>query len=77
MSSPKISIVMPCFNAESTISDSIESVLNQTFTKFELIISDDHSTDKSIEIIKQYNDPRIKLISNKKIKVLQVQEIQP
>lgn len=68
MSSPKISIVMPCFNAESTISDSIESVLNQTFTKFELIISDDHSTDKSIEIIKQYNDPRIKLISNKKNK---------
>lgn len=62
----KISIVMPAFNSDSVIKESIESVLNQTHANFELIICDDLSTDNTKEIIKKYveKDSRIKLINN-------------
>ncbi|GAB1440031.1 glycosyltransferase [Providencia sp.] len=59
-----VSIIMPCYNAEKYISESINSVLAQTYTKFELIIIDDSSTDKSINIISEYQDDRIKLIKS-------------
>ncbi|MEQ5679554.1 glycosyltransferase family 2 protein [Providencia rettgeri] len=59
-----VSIIMPCYNAEKYISESINSVLAQTYTKFELIIIDDSSTDKSINIISEYQDNRIKLIKS-------------
>ena len=45
---------MPCYNAERFIAQSIESVLAQTYTNWELLITDDCSTDKSVEIIKKY-----------------------
>lgn len=63
--SPKISVVLCCYNAHSTISASIESVLHQTFTDFELIVWDDCSTDNTPDIIKTYNDKRIRLFLNK------------
>jgi len=58
---PMVSIGMPVFNDKSYLSQAIDSVLNQTFTDFELIISDDGSTDGSEAICKQYanNDTRI------------------
>lgn len=61
---PLVSIVTPCFNSEKYIKQTIESVLNQTYKNFEMIIVDDISTDKSVEIIKEYQkkDSRIKLI---------------
>jgi teichuronic acid biosynthesis glycosyltransferase TuaG len=61
-----VSIIMPCLNASNTIAEAINSVLNQDFMSFELIIIDDGSQDSSIEIIKNYLllDPRIKLIIN-------------
>lgn len=59
---PKISVLMPVYNCELYIRDSIESILNQTFGNFELLIIDDASTDKTVNIIKRYNDSRIKLI---------------
>lgn len=61
---PKISVIMPCFNAVDFVSESIESILNQTFTDFELILIDDGSTDASLNIIKQYarTDSRILVI---------------
>lgn len=59
------SIVIPNYNSEKWIEKCINSVLNQSYKNFELIIVDDVSTDNSVEIIKSYNDPRIKLIELK------------
>ncbi len=61
----KVTIIMPCFNAESTISKSIESVINQSYKNWELIIIDDCSTDNSFEIIKNYahHESRIHILS--------------
>ena len=59
-SAPKVSVILTSYNHAAYISAAIESVLNQTFTDFELLIVDDGSTDDSREIIKRYNDPRIK-----------------
>lgn len=61
------SIICACYNSEKYITDSIRSILNQTFQDFELIIIDDASTDKTLDIIKQLIDihsARIKVISN-------------
>lgn len=60
--SVKFSVVIPLFNKESYINKAIQSVLDQTYTKFECIVIDDGSTDNSIELVKQFNDQRLKLI---------------
>ena len=60
--SPKISVVMPTYNAETYLREAIDSILNQTFTDFEFLIIDDNSNDKTREIIKSYKDKRIRLI---------------
>ncbi|WP_375580219.1 glycosyltransferase [Marivirga tractuosa] len=65
-SSPILSIVMPAFNAGTYIKDSIESVLNQTFDNFELIIINDGSTDETESIIRLFEDKRIRYYSNEK-----------
>jgi len=63
----KISVVMTSYNYEYCIRDAIESVINQTYKDWELIIVDDASTDNSVGVIKQYlNDSRIKLFVNPK-----------
>ena len=61
---------MPAFNAEKYISESIISVINQTYSNWELIIVDDESTDKTSEIIKQYmnTDSRVKYFYQKNSK---------
>ena len=59
----KISVILPVFNGEKYIEKSIESVLAQTFTDFELIIVNDGSTDDSLDIINSFTDERIKLIN--------------
>lgn len=63
---PLVSIIMPTYNREKVIKRSIISVLNQTFDNFELIIVDDCSSDNTEEIIKSFNDNRIKYIKHKK-----------
>jgi glycosyltransferase involved in cell wall biosynthesis len=60
--SPLVTVGIPCYNVERFIGFAIRSVLNQTYTNFELIITDDGSTDSTVDIIKQFDDPRIKLI---------------
>ena len=55
-----ISVIIPVYNAESFLAESIESVLNQSFSDFELLIMDDGSSDRSEEIIKSYDDKRIR-----------------
>lgn len=56
---PKISIILPSYNHERFIRKAILSILNQTYEDFELIISDDASTDRTYEIIKEFKDKRI------------------
>ena len=63
---PKISVIVPMFNSEKFIQTCIDSILQQTFKDFELIVIDNCSTDRSCKIIEKYSDPRIKLHRNKK-----------
>jgi glycosyltransferase involved in cell wall biosynthesis len=64
---PLISVVMPVYNGEEYLNDALQSVLNQTYRNFELIIINDGSTDKSLQIIEKYKkqDRRILLIDRK------------
>jgi glycosyltransferase involved in cell wall biosynthesis len=59
MNVPAVSVILPAYNCEKYIAKAIESVLQQTFTDFELIIINDGSTDRTEEIIKSFSDPRI------------------
>ena len=61
---PKVTVFMPVYNGEKYLNEAIDSILNQTFNDFELLIINDGSTDKSAEIIKSYNDPRIRFVEN-------------
>lgn len=60
---PLISVIIPTFNSEKTIADTIDSVLQQTFTDFELIIINDGSTDLTLDVIAKFQDSRIKVLS--------------
>ena len=62
----KVSVIIPVYNAEKYLSEAIESILNQTYTDFELLLIDDMSTDNSKEICKTYceKDNRIILFEN-------------
>ncbi len=63
--SPKISIVMPAYNAEKTIEKAIRSILDQTFSDFELIILDDYSKDDTYNIAKKFEtDQRVTVFQN-------------
>jgi len=62
--SPLVTVLMPVYNGEKYLKEAIESILNQTFIDFEFLIIDDGSTDKSAEIIKSFNDARIRLERN-------------
>ncbi|MBR5914053.1 MAG: glycosyltransferase [Selenomonadaceae bacterium] len=57
---PKVSVILSSYNHAKYVATAIESVLHQTFTDFELLIYDDGSTDNSREIIKTFDDPRVK-----------------
>lgn len=61
-----VTIAIPVFNGGEYIRDAIQSVLNQTFKDFELLIINDGSTDNSMEIAQLYNDKRIKIINDGK-----------
>ncbi|MGL5034376.1 MAG: glycosyltransferase family 2 protein [Microcystaceae cyanobacterium] len=56
------SVIIPAYNIENYITQTLESVLAQTFQDFEIILVDDGSGDRTVAIIQQFNDPRIKLI---------------
>ena len=62
MGNIRLSIIIPLYNKEKHIKKTIDSVLNQDFSCFELIVVDDGSTDKSAEIVSQIQDNRIRLI---------------
>ena len=60
---PVISVIIPVYNGEKTIQETIESVLNQTFSDFELIVINDGSTDSTLSILNRIQDPRLKVFS--------------
>ena len=68
ITNPKISVIIPFYNAEKTIKRTIQSILSQCFTDFECILIDNNSTDESCKIAEQFTkaDTRFKLISEKK-----------
>ena len=61
---PLISVIIPTYNRATVLHKSIESVLNQTYTKFELIIVDDGSSDNTKEVVGGYEDDRIRYVYN-------------
>ena len=58
-----VSVIVPVYNVENYIAQTIESVLQQTYTNFEILVIDDESPDRSVAIIREFDDPRIKIIS--------------
>ena len=67
LSSPLLTVLMPVYNAKKFLAESIGSILNQTYSNFELLILDDASTDNSLKIIRTHakEDKRIKILVNK------------
>jgi glycosyltransferase involved in cell wall biosynthesis len=61
--SPRISIIMPAYNASDFIHEAVDSILAQTFRDFELIILNDGSTDDTQSIVESYRDERIRLVN--------------
>lgn len=63
---PKVSVILPCYNSDAYIGDAIQSILNQTYDNYELIIINDGSSDNSVDIIKSFDDKRIHYVENPK-----------
>ncbi|MEH2110857.1 glycosyltransferase family 2 protein [Nostoc sp.] len=61
---PKVSVIIPAYNTEAYIAKAIESALEQTLTDIEVIIVDDSSSDKTVEVAKSFTDQRLKVIVN-------------
>ncbi|MFN8010156.1 MAG: glycosyltransferase [Holophagaceae bacterium] len=62
-SSPTVSIVVPCYNAERWIQETLDSVFVQTFADFEVIVVNDGSTDGSLKVLERVTDPRLRVFS--------------
>ncbi|MFA7296941.1 MAG: glycosyltransferase family 2 protein [Dehalococcoidia bacterium] len=65
---PRVSVVMPAYNAETTIAETLDSILAQTFEDFELVAVDDCSTDATPRILAEYaaRDPRVRVVRNER-----------
>ena len=61
-----VSVIMPIYNAEKTVVRAIKSILNQKYSDFELLIIDDYSSDRSMELVSRIVDDRIKVHKNRK-----------
>ena len=59
---PLISVVTSVYNGEAFVKECVDSVLNQTFEDFEYIILNNGSTDRTVEILSKYKDPRLRII---------------
>lgn len=63
---PLVSVIMPVYNREEVVQEAIDSVINQSYSNFELIIVDDGSTDGTKEILENISDKRVKIFFNEK-----------
>jgi glycosyltransferase involved in cell wall biosynthesis len=66
VTAPRVSVVMGAYNGETFLRPAIESVLNQTFRDFELIVIDDCSTDSTPQILREFKDDRIRVVRNER-----------
>ena len=64
MEAPQITVAMPVYNGEGFVHLAIQSVLDQTYSDFELLIVDNCSTDGTLDVVKTFSDPRIRLHIN-------------
>lgn len=62
MTHSAITVLMPVYNSERYVARAVKSILDQTFRDFEFLVINDGSTDRSIDIIREFNDPRIRVI---------------
>jgi len=60
---PYLSIIIPTYNCENTISNCLNSILTQSYVDFEILIIDGASKDTTLEILKKYDDKRLKIVS--------------
>jgi glycosyltransferase involved in cell wall biosynthesis len=65
MDLPKVSVVIPSYNQAGFLAEAVQSVLDQTYSNFEVIVINDASTDNTDEVMSRFNDPRIKYIVHK------------
>ncbi|SFO47995.1 Glycosyltransferase involved in cell wall bisynthesis [Algoriphagus ornithinivorans] len=65
MDSPTFSIILPTYNSARTISKALESILDQDYKNYEVLVMDGNSEDNTVQIVKGCNDPRIKIISKR------------
>lgn len=70
MNSKKVSVIIPAYNQAEFLGDAIKSVLRQTYHNFELIIVNDASPDRTSEVVKQFDDPRIMYLIHDRNKML-------
>ena len=61
---PRVTVLMAVYNGQAFLREAIESILNQSYADFELLIADDASTDRTPDIIRSYRDPRIRVVRN-------------
>ncbi len=61
---PKVTVLMPTYNVAPFVGEAIESVLRQTYSDFELLVMDDCSTDNTIEVVRSFDDSRIRIVQN-------------
>lgn len=66
MRNPLVTVFMPVYNSEQYIEEALQSIVQQTYTNLDILIVDDGSTDRSVELIRQFQDPRIRLIQNER-----------
>lgn len=64
MGNPLISICVPAYNNGPFVGSTLESILAQTYTNLEVIVTDDRSSDDTVAVVKRFSDPRIRLIEN-------------
>lgn len=64
MKKPRVSVIMPIYNAEKYVKGTIKQILNQTFKDFELVLINDHPTDKTMDIVRSIKDERIRIVEN-------------
>jgi len=63
---PRVTVLMPTYNVAPYVREAIDSVLQQTYHDFELLVIDDCSTDNTVEVVRNIDDPRIHIVQNEK-----------
>jgi len=63
---PKVTVLMTLYNKGEFVGETVESILNNTFSDLELLVVDDASTDNGLEVVRSFNDPRIRILTSTK-----------